>query len=108
MSYEQLESRIGFVVYGENKWRIRITETKTGTPEVTYDAHGQTVKEARRTIENIVNCSFSPLQLNVIHGYKHGTAIKSMLEGETFSGRLAEKTSPKNNPGLTKLVLTGC
>ena len=48
------------------------------------------------------------LQLNVIHGYKHGTAIKSMLEGETFSGRLAEKTSPKNNPGLTKLVLTGC
>ena len=108
MSYDQLESRIGFVVYGENKWRINIVMTKSGTPEVTYDAHGQSVREAKRTLENIVNCSLTPLRLNVIHGYNHGTAIKDMLEGETFSGRIAEKTTPRNNPGMTKLVLTVC
>ena len=106
MSYEQFETRLGFIIYGDNKWRIRIRKTETGIPEVTYDAHGQTVKEAKRTIENIVNGRFSPLRLNVIHGYNHGTAIKSMLSEETFCGRLTERNTPKNNPGITKMVIS--
>lgn len=103
MGYDQFMKRLEFVVYGENKWRVKVKKTRNGDPEVTYDAHGQSVKEAKRTIENIVNSSLSPLQLTVIHGYNHGTAIKSMLNEEKFSGRITKKTSPTNNPGLTKM-----
>jgi hypothetical protein len=92
---------IDFIIFGSDKWRINISKNSHGDPRIIYDAHGQTVREAKRNIENIVNVTRSPLHLEVIHGYNHGTAIKDMLALEVFPGRLAEKFCPQGNPGVT-------
>ncbi len=101
MSNEALLSRISFVVFGDDCWRVKIDFKVVGSPEIIYDAHGQTVLEARRTIRNIANIVMAPITLIVIHGYRHGTAIKEMLAEENFSGRLICRYSPEFNPGET-------
>lgn len=96
-----LEDRMAFVVYGENNWRLKIQQYPWREPDLTYDAHGQSVPDARRTIRNIINISRSPLHLVIIHGFNRGTAIKQMLAEEHFSDRLMDRFSPDGNPGLT-------
>ena len=105
MDFSALLTRLDFVVYGENSWRLQAKAGIHGNPEITYDAHGQTVLEARRTIRNIVNISRIPIDLYVIHGFNHGTAIKDMLAMEDFSGRLETRYCPQDNPGETILSI---
>ena len=101
MNYDRFIACINFIVYGNDSWRIQVAKNSHGDPSITYDAHGQTVREAKRTIENIINITRSPLHLKVIHGYNRGTAIKDMLALEQFPGRLADRFCPAGNPGVT-------
>lgn len=102
MDMEVLRKRLGFIIYGNNIWRLlSFGQTETGEPSITIDAHGQTVREARRMILNIINITRHPMQLDVIHGFNHGTAIRDMLAKESFGGRLEERFSPVYNPGET-------
>lgn len=103
MRYDALISRLEFVVYGAQRWRLTVSNSSHGKPMITYDAHGQTVSEVRQVIRNIVNISRCPINLCVIHGYNHGTAIKDMLAREDFSERLETKYNPSRNPGETIL-----
>ena len=103
MDFATLLSRLEFVVFGEDRWRLQAKEKAQGNPQVFYDAHGQTVLEARRTVRNIVNISRVPIDLYIIHGYHHGTAIKDMLAVEDFAGRLETRYCPQDNPGETIL-----
>ena len=101
MERRKLQELMNFIIFGEDRWRVSVDLDANGYPAITYDAHGQTVFDARRTIRNIVAITRSPISVNVIHGYHHGTAIKSMLETEDFAGRVAERFCPDGNPGQT-------
>ena len=102
MTKEAWMERIRFILYGNDAWRIlAVREGASGEMELTIDVHGRTVREARREIHNIVNCTLMPFRLNVIHGYNHGTAIKDMLSMESFQGRLEDRYCPAGNPGET-------
>lgn len=101
MKHEELKKRLDFVVFGENHWRLYCSFDKNDVPSITYDAHKQSVLEAKKTIRNIVNIALTPIKLTVIHGFRHGTAIKEMLETESFSGRLTLRYCPVYNPGAT-------
>ena len=105
MNRELFLKRLAFVVYGENCWRMTIKFPVRGSPEITYDAHGQSVAEARRTIHNIVNVAMVPIHLTVIHGFNHGCAIKDMLAAEDFVN-LRERYCPEYNPGETILFIS--
>lgn len=98
---EDLLKKLPFIVFGENKWRLKTGTNEHGELIITYDAHGQTVAEARRTIHNIVNLSRIPIQLGIIHGYHNGTAIKDMLQTENFYGKVACMFCPADNAGKT-------
>lgn len=97
---EELIKRLHFVVYGEDEWRLRVYK-KHGELNVLYDAHGQTVAEAKRTIINIINVSRIPFRLNIIHGFHNGTSIKDMLLHELKSQKVVCRFSPSDNIGKT-------
>ena len=101
MDNEKLLEGIQFVIFGENEWRVKAKTGKDGKLTVTYDAHGQSVRDAKKDIRNIVNVARIPFTLNIIHGYHNGTAIKEMLREENFSGKVTFKKTFKDNKGKT-------
>ena len=106
MSYEMLMEKLNFVIYGENKWRLhKATVNFDGTPSITLNVHELSAKDAKRLVMNVINVLQGKVNLTIIHGYNHGTAIKDMLADENFNGRLTERYCPKRNPGLTNLQI---
>lgn len=103
---EELLNKLNFVVFGKDKWRLTTAIDGKGVLSVFYNAHGQTVQEAQRTIRNIINLSRVPFKLTIIHGYNHGTAIKEMLEKENFNGKVSIKYHPCHNNGVTIFRVT--
>ena len=105
MNNVKLLNTLQFVIYGNDVQRIRqIRVNEAGSLDIVLDVHGMTVHAARQLIMNIVNImQNTPMDLGIIHGYNHGTAIKDMLAAENFNGRLSERSCPKRNPGLTNL-----
>lgn len=84
--------------------RIMINED-TGSLFITVDVHGLTCREARRFINNIINVIPCPFQLEVIHGYNHGTAIKEMLATNFRNMRITERHPDSYNYGVTYMTL---
>ena len=105
MSYDQLVDRVHFMVYGDDAWRASIVKGADGTPEICYDVHGMTAKKAVQSLEDLVKVCRSPMVLEVIHGFNHGTAIKDSLNSVSFDDRIVNKYSPENNPGVTFFTL---
>ena len=102
MSWDQMMKRFEFLVFGENKWRARLSYDKSGNPRIFFDAHGMTVREAKRAVENIVRIFYlTPIHIEVVHGFHNGTAIRDMLASENFNNRLLYRNIPSRNPGIT-------
>ena len=95
MNRDDLIKRMCFIIYGENRQRIKLRFDKAGFPIITYDVHGLTVSDAKRNIHNIVNANLTPVHLTIIHGYHHGDAIKTMITEESFFGRLKNRYTHK-------------
>ena len=103
MNKDDILKKIRFVVYGENAWRVQAMIDKHGEMYILYDSHGQSAKEAQRTIRNIVNLCMIPMRIKIIHGFHNGTAIKNMLQEMNFYGKIACVYTPKKNMGETIL-----
>ena len=75
---------------------------------VIADLHGMRPYEALRFIRNLIasciGCSFT---LVAIHGYRNGTAIKSILHEEPISRRIRGMETPDYNPGITLMTVAG-
>lgn len=84
----------------------RITSKINGKEsDITVDLHHMTVKGAKRLLQNIIAIDRRCSELHVIHGYVHGTSIKSMVINDLNSPRIINKSTRKNNPGLTDIAL---
>lgn len=103
MNHQDIIDKLGFVVYGENNWRVKILPSADDELRIQYDAHGQTVSEATQTIRNIVNLARVPIWLSIVHGYNKGTAIKDELAQMNFYGKVTYRYTPDYNEGETIL-----
>ena len=83
----------------------RITDfiRKDDTHVIVVDLHGLCVKSAKRLINNIIVLNSEKLDICVVHGYHHGTAIKEMIEREFGSGRTKKINEHDKNKGRTIL-----
>lgn len=107
MNPSKLQDKLSFIFFGEDSWRLRVTQTdESSIPAILIDVHGMKAREAERTLWNVINIVREPLCMTVVHGYRHGTVIKDVLAKETFAGRLKSRYCPKDNPGLTVLRIT--
>ena len=105
MGADSLIKALNFLIFGEEKKRLKIFKNKKGKVYVYYDVHGQTVAEAKRNIRNLVNIARRPMILTVVHGYRNGHAIKDMIAEQNFGGK-AVAVACKGNKGETIIRVT--
>ena len=75
-------------------------------PFVKVDLHGLRQEEAIRVIDRAL-ASAGPMtyQLQLIHGYRRGTSLRSMIQDEYRWHEKVLRIMPGDNPGITVLVL---
>ena len=84
--------------------RIRIITSPSGeVVKVSVDVHGLTCREARRFISNVVNISGGFCVIEIIHGYRHGTRLKDMLQNRFSNPHISQIATDFTNPGVTCL-----
>lgn len=104
MDTKATEENLRFVVFGEDAWRLRISKKK-GELFVSYDVHGQSIPEAKRNITNIINASRIPFSLEIVHGYRHGSAIKEMIANELNNKKIKRRYTVRKNKGVTYFLI---
>ena len=55
-------------------------------------------------LNNILNIVRTKVQLIIIHGYNHGTAIKDMLADQFVNEHIVEKFLDAENQGVTHIL----
>lgn len=72
---------------------------------IKVDLHGMYVEDARALLENWLSHAPAGIrELRIIHGYRQGDALRSMLRTDFKHPRTAS-ILPALNPGETRLVL---
>ena len=84
---------------------INRIEIKEDNGIVTVDLHGLSVTNAKRLINNLIVMNRDPFELDLIHGYNRGTALKQMIHEDLNSNRIVKKEVLAHNLGLTKVQL---
>ena len=75
-------------------------------PFVKIDLHGKTQQEAIRVIDRaLADASPATYQIHLIHGFHHGTSLRSMIRDEYRYDTKIKRIIPGDNPGITVLVL---
>lgn len=69
------------------------------------DVHGLTKSEAKRFINNIINIVREAFGLLVVHGFHHGSSIKTMIRTEFKNPKIAGMYEAPSNPGVTYLQI---
>ena len=85
--------------------RLVISESSSDTLKIVADVHGMKCCEARRFINNIIAIVNSDFQLEIIHGYNHGTAIKEMLSQNFINKHIYQRFPDSRNQGITHMLL---
>ncbi len=104
LNKQQIIDRLHMIYTDEYIRRLRITVNKRGI-SITTDVHGLTVKEARRFINNIITILDIPITLIIIHGYRHGHAIKEMIMDDFTNSKVICKIPDPQNKGVTNLAV---
>ena len=105
MEYKQAMEKMTFLMCGEDICRLNFVENEDGSIKVVVDLHGLSKRNAIRMLSNImVLCRFQ-FELEVVHGFNHGTAIKEYIFKEMHNDRVVHKQSPFYNPGITDLMI---
>ena len=75
---------------------------------IELDLHGLRAAEAKNKIDSAIKAAdLSTYRIRLIHGYRGGTGIKSMIYDEYSYGRSEKviRIEPGINAGITELVL---
>lgn len=81
-------------------------DKSTGLPGIRIDLHHLNVVQAKRMFHNILACCKDEFVLHIVHGYKHGIALKDVTNRLlNESSRFVTDKSNMCNPGATVAVL---
>ena len=100
-----VSSRLKMVLTEDELKRVTVQEKPNNGIRIIVDVHGMKCYLVRRFINNIINVAMTAFQLVIIHGFNHGTAIKSMLEQDFSNRRIFEQYSDPFNRGVTHMKI---
>ena len=95
--------KLSLIFTNDDMKRIHVKENK-GETKIIADVHGMSVRSAKRFINNILNVVRMNIQLIVIHGYNHGTAIRDMINNHFENEHVVSKYIDKDNKGVTHSI----
>lgn len=94
-------------LYSDDEFkRLSMFETRDCTM-IEVDVHGMTCRQAEQFINNIISLIRIPINMRVIHGYNHGTAISKMIREKYQNKRIIKRIAGTKNKGITYLVISG-
>ena len=102
---KSIVNRINTIFTQEEIDRITFGASGDGTIDITVDAHGMTCSMLRRYLNNLICVVHTRFRLVVIHGYKHGTALKEMLAEMYHNQHVTDRFVHPDNPGRTCMVI---
>ncbi len=97
-----MEERLEMILKKDQMERIQF-----GTQTVTVDLHGMRRAECCWLIKTLIASILVSFQMNLIHGYNHGTRLKEMIVEKNLSSRITEMHSDPWNPGVTHISIAG-
>lgn len=106
MSKEQIMlDKLSFILKKDEMDRVAVkTGEEDGKPFIVLDTHGWGAYKARVILDKIILINRGEdFNIDLIHGYQHGIAIKHMLLHEYKNPRITKMRSYNENPGLTLL-----
>lgn len=102
---ETLMNRLSLVLTKEEMNRVKIKKNdKTNIDKLVVDLHQLGTKKAMILINNIINLNREECEIEAIHGYNHGIALKDMINQRFYNPRITEKKSVAKNLGITILA----
>ncbi len=99
-----MNDKLRMILTEEEIGRIQMN-IKNNETELTVDLHKLSVKQAQRLLKNIIAIDRGRVEMHIIHGYNHGTALKEMIAYDFSNPRIESKSTDKSNLGLTNIVL---
>lgn len=105
MSRKEVMNRLNFVLWGDDYERFSVNAGPDGCPVITVDLHHKKTSESKKIINNIIKLIMVPFQLDVIHGYNHGTSILCMIRNDFFNPRVRRIEGDPVNNGITHLYV---
>ena len=106
MNQDEIEYRFRCIFSVNYFNRISLASDSRGQITlITIDVHGLTCREARRFISNTGILTKGYFPVRIIHGYRHGTAIRDMLRKESINSHIHHWMNTSNNMGVTTLVM---
>ena len=99
-----MNAKLNLILNQDELKRIHSGADGTGTI-ITVDLHKLSTKQAKRLLKNIIALEEGCSKLRAIHGYNHGTAIRTMIMSDLLSPKIRSKEIDRNNPGLTNIEL---
>lgn len=103
MDITEITYRMDFLLPEGSDRRLEAEESEDGKIKITVDMHGLTTPQARRLLNNIIAAVRRPFEMEVIHGYHHGTAIRDMIYTDFQNPKIQSRTLQCWNPGTSIL-----
>ena len=96
----KLLQKLSIVMKKEDMDRIKIASNN----DIIVDLHNLGTKEAMILINNIINLNRDECNIQLIHGYNHGIALKDMFNNRFENKRIQERKQVQYNQGMTVLM----
>ena len=94
-------ARASMIFKKEEMERLELNENGS----LQLDMHGLSRTEGRKLLNNLVLLAMDSREIKVIHGYRHGQALRDMIRDEYHHKKVAAIEADGTNPGVTFLKI---
>ena len=101
MMKDQIVSKMMFILPGDEGKRYHVSVNDAGQAKVMLDLHELNKFRAARLLNNVISIIREPFTLEVVHGYNHGTVLRTYVNEEMKNKRIKNRYICRYNEGIT-------
>ena len=102
---ENIMFKMSMIFTKEDMDRVSIKKEQNENLVLKADLHNMRYWEAYHFVNNLIALNSDPFELDIIHGYNHGTVLKDMVQKDLNNPRIKSKMLIWWNEGETLLSI---